>query len=38
MELLKPYTLEERIYCIRCVEGWLMVIPWIGVPLAEILK
>jgi sulfoxide reductase catalytic subunit YedY len=38
MELLKPYTLEERIYRIRCVEGWSMVIPWIGVPLAEILK
>jgi sulfoxide reductase catalytic subunit YedY len=38
MELLKPYTLEERIYRMRCVEGWSMVIPWIGVPLAEILK
>jgi sulfoxide reductase catalytic subunit YedY len=38
MELLKPYTLEERVYRMRCVEGWSMVIPWIGVPLAEVLK
>lgn len=37
-ELLKPFTLEERIYRMRCVEGWSMVIPWIGFPLSELLK
>lgn len=36
-DLLK-FPLEERIYRLRCVEGWSMVIPWIGFPLAEILK
>lgn len=29
---------EERIYRMRCVEGWSMVIPWVGIPLAEVLK
>ncbi|HEY8066745.1 MAG TPA: protein-methionine-sulfoxide reductase catalytic subunit MsrP [Methylosinus sp.] len=37
-DLIKPLALEERVYRMRCVEGWSMVIPWIGVPLAEILK
>lgn len=37
-ELIKTQTLEERIYRLRCVEGWSMVIPWVGFPLAEILK
>jgi sulfoxide reductase catalytic subunit YedY len=37
-DLVKPFTLEERIYRMRCVEGWSMVIPWIGFPLAELLK
>lgn len=37
-ELVKPFTLEERIYRLRCVEGWSMVIPWIGFPLADLLK
>ena len=37
-ELLKLAPLEERIYRMRCVEGWSMVIPWIGVSLAEIIK
>ena len=37
-DLIKPAQLEERIYRMRCVEGWSMVIPWVGVPLAEILK
>ncbi len=36
-DLLK-FSLEERIYRLRCVEGWSMVIPWIGFPLAELLK
>jgi sulfoxide reductase catalytic subunit YedY len=38
MELIKPFTLEERIYRFRCVEGWSMVIPWVGIPLADVLK
>ncbi len=37
-ELLKLAPLEERIYRLRCVEGWSMVIPWVGFPLAEIIK
>jgi sulfoxide reductase catalytic subunit YedY len=37
-ELLKLAPLEERIYRLRCVEGWSMVIPWIGFPLSEIIK
>jgi len=37
-ELLKLAAVEERIYRMRCVEGWSMVIPWNGYPLAELLK
>jgi sulfoxide reductase catalytic subunit YedY len=37
-DLIRPHALEERIYRLRCVEAWSMVIPWIGVPLAEVLK
>jgi sulfoxide reductase catalytic subunit YedY len=37
-ELLKLAPIEERIYRMRCVEGWSMVIPWNGVSLAELLK
>jgi sulfoxide reductase catalytic subunit YedY len=37
-DLLKGHALEERIYRLRCVEAWSMVIPWIGVPLADVLK
>jgi methionine sulfoxide reductase catalytic subunit len=37
-DLIKPHKLEERTYRLRCVEGWSMVIPWIGVPLSEVLK
>jgi sulfoxide reductase catalytic subunit YedY len=37
-DLLKAHKLEERIYRLRCVEAWSMVIPWIGIPLASILK
>ncbi len=36
--LLKLAPLEERIYRLRCVEGWSMVIPWIGFPLGELIK
>ena len=37
-DLLKPHALEERIYRFRCVEAWSMVIPWVGVPLGDVLK
>ena len=36
--LLKLAPLEERIYRMRCVEGWSMVIPWVGFPLSELIK
>ena len=36
--LLKLAPLEERIYRMRCVEGWSMVIPWAGFPLSELIK
>jgi methionine sulfoxide reductase catalytic subunit len=32
------FPLEERIYRMRCVEAWSMVIPWVGFPLAELVK
>lgn len=37
-DLLKDFELEERIYRLRCVEAWSMVIPWVGFPLAALLK
>lgn len=37
-DLLKGIDLEERVYRLRCVEAWSMVIPWIGFPLASLLK
>ncbi len=37
-DILKIAPLQERIYRLRCVEGWSMVIPWIGIPLSDILK
>ncbi len=37
-DLLKGFKPEERIYRLRCVEGWSMVIPWLGVPLADVLR
>jgi len=37
-DLLRPHTAEERIYRLRCVEAWSMVIPWLGIPLGEIIK
>jgi methionine sulfoxide reductase catalytic subunit len=36
--LLKMAPLEERIYRMRCVEGWSMVIPWVGYSMSEIIK
>src|SRR5690606_19426122 len=37
-DFVKPYRLEERIYRMRCVEAWSMVIPWVGIPLANVVK
>jgi methionine sulfoxide reductase catalytic subunit len=37
-DFMKPYQLEERIYRLRCVEAWSMVIPWLGFPISELLK
>ena len=37
-ELFKIAPLEERIYRMRCVEGWSMVIPWVGFQLSELIK
>ncbi len=36
-DLIKPFQLEERVYRLRCVEAWSMVIPWVGIPLSSIL-
>jgi sulfoxide reductase catalytic subunit YedY len=36
--LIKLVPLEERVYRMRCVEGWSMVIPWVGFPLAELIR
>jgi sulfoxide reductase catalytic subunit YedY len=35
---LKKFSVQERIYRLRCVEGWSMVVPWMGFPLAELLN
>ena len=37
-ELTRLFSPEDRIYRFRCVEGWSMVIPWLGFPLGELLK
>jgi sulfoxide reductase catalytic subunit YedY len=37
-DILKLAPLEDRIYRLRCVEGWSMVIPWLGFPVASLLK
>ncbi len=37
-DILKKESLEERIYRLRCVEAWSMVIPWVGFPLSSLLK
>jgi sulfoxide reductase catalytic subunit YedY len=36
-DLLKPHPLEERVYRLRCVEAWSMVVPWVGFPLGDLL-
>jgi sulfoxide reductase catalytic subunit YedY len=37
-DILKPHPLQERVYRLRCVEAWSMVIPWIGFPLGDLLR
>jgi sulfoxide reductase catalytic subunit YedY len=37
-DFIKPFDLEERIYRMRCVEAWSMVIPWVGISLAEVVR
>jgi sulfoxide reductase catalytic subunit YedY len=37
-DFMQPYRLQERIYRLRCVEAWSMVIPWLGFPLGDLLK
>jgi len=37
-DLLRPHAPEERVYRMRCVEAWSMVVPWVGIPLGELLK
>ena len=37
-DIIRPHALEERIYRLRCVEAWSMVIPWVGFPLGDLLK
>ena len=37
-DILRPHPLEERVYRLRCVEGWSMVIPWVGFPLGDLLR
>jgi sulfoxide reductase catalytic subunit YedY len=37
-ELLKLQPMEDRVYRLRCVEGWSMVIPWVGYSLSELIK
>jgi methionine sulfoxide reductase catalytic subunit len=37
-DLIKPHKIEDRTYRLRCVEAWSMVIPWQGIPLAEMIR
>jgi len=37
-DIVNPHQLEERVYRFRCVEAWSMVIPWVGIPLADVIK
>ena len=37
-DILKPHPLEERVYRHRCVEGWSIVVPWVGFSLGDLLK
>jgi len=37
-DIVSAHTLEERIYRLRCVEAWSMVVPWVGIPLSSLIK
>jgi sulfoxide reductase catalytic subunit YedY len=37
-DILAPHSFEDRIYRLRCVEAWSMVIPWVGFPLADLIR
>src|SRR5262245_25716712 len=37
-DLVKPHKVQDRVYRLRCVEAWSMVIPWQGIPLAEMIN
>ncbi|MBI2619608.1 MAG: protein-methionine-sulfoxide reductase catalytic subunit MsrP [Ignavibacteriales bacterium] len=37
-DFLKPYKLEDRVYRLRCVEGWSMIIPWLGFPIGDVVR
>lgn len=37
-DLISPHALEDRIYRHRCVEAWSMVVPWVGIPLGDLLQ
>lgn len=37
-DFLQPHALQDRVYRFRCVEAWSMVVPWLGVPLAELIR
>jgi sulfoxide reductase catalytic subunit YedY len=37
-DLIAPHALEERVYRLRCVEAWSMVVPWVGFPLKDLIK
>jgi sulfoxide reductase catalytic subunit YedY len=37
-DILKTHPLEERVYRFRCVEAWSLVVPWVGFPLADLVK
>ncbi|GAC1307877.1 MAG: protein-methionine-sulfoxide reductase catalytic subunit MsrP [Steroidobacteraceae bacterium] len=36
-DILKPHPLQERVYRLRCVEAWSMIVPWVGFPLGDLL-
>jgi sulfoxide reductase catalytic subunit YedY len=37
-DIIGPHAIEERVYRLRCVEAWSMVVPWNGIPLGDLLK
>ena len=37
-DIIRPHTLQDRVYRHRCVEAWSMVVPWVGIPLSDLLN